>query len=147
MKSYKHILLGLGLGLIISSCFMTYPLKDEQNDKTTLPANGVGFVMDKMDEYPEQVGDYTRGDQNSGNNEMSLQQENSKVEIVIPKGVDSRHVAAVLYENGLITSQQEFDARITRLNLDKKIRYGLFSIEKGQSMDSIINIITQTDND
>ncbi|NLM73703.1 MAG: endolytic transglycosylase MltG [Clostridiaceae bacterium] len=125
----KSVLLGMGLGIILTSLlgfvfFMGY--KPQMTDAEIISiARDLGMV----DPY-EEGGDIAR------NKDGSLT-------FTIHEGESFTDVSERLYKEGLIASSIEFELMIKKENLEDKIKPGKYTITSNDNTRTIINKITE----
>ncbi|MBA1333886.1 MAG: hypothetical protein HPY66_0279 [Firmicutes bacterium] len=136
-RPFKYLILGIGIGLIVSSLFSGMNVKTEK--------------IDTVDDFinPESIVNNSIADDNNknvaimdGSEENDPEEVCEYVDVSIPTGIGSHNVAVLLSELGLIENIKDFEDRIAELELDKKIRAGEFRVKKGSDLDRIIAIIT-----
>lgn len=142
-RPFKYLILGIGIGLIVSSFF------SGMNDKTGQIDAADNFINPENIVNNSFVGDNNKnaagmdGTKEGKDNGFNGQEEACEyVDVTIPAGLGSHNVAALLSEAGLIDSIKDFEDRIAELELDKKIRAGEYKMEKGLDLDRVIEIIT-----
>ena len=64
--------------------------------------------------------------------------EGKEIEVEIPEGSSTRSVAALLKEKGIIRFELPFLVKVSRSQYRGKIRYGVFVLNDGMSLDAII---------
>jgi hypothetical protein len=161
-KSFKYLILGIGIGLIISS-FFAVPAKkpvNENNKPDFINPEVLAHNSTELDKENEIVLGEPDGDAEyngalageTGNSTTKTEDETTElpndpegyyVEITIPYGTKSYSVARILYKNNLINSMDEFERRLIELGVDKKIQVGEYKIKMGSSLDEIIDIIVK----
>ncbi|HCJ56413.1 hypothetical protein [Lutispora sp.] len=149
MKSYdiKGIILGIGIGLVLSSIInININSRALTDDFIKTEASKKGFIIvnpkDLIDkgETSEKNSTYEGEKINEDSDEM---EEIGEVEIKVSKGYDSYKTADVLAEHGLIDDKNGFMDRLYKRGKDDKIQYGSFILKKGMSYDDIIDVITK----
>ena len=149
MKSYdiKGIILGIGIGLVLSSIInININSRALTDDFIKAEASKRGFMIvnpkDLIDkgQISEKNSTYEGEKMNDQSDET---EEIEEVEIKIFKGYDSYKTADVLAEHGLIDDKSGFMDRLYKRGKDDKIQYGSFILQKGMSYDDIIDVITK----
>jgi hypothetical protein len=135
--------MGIGIGLIISSTFNIINkefFQEEINDEyIKIKAKQMGMIdpkdhFIKNDEYHKEV-----------KKEETIIEKNSEKELVkvsIPKGSTSEEIGEILKDHKIIQSTQLFLKRINSKNLEEKLRWGIYEMEKNTPIDKIIEKIT-----
>lgn len=65
------------------------------------------------------------------------------ISVKITNGMTSNSIAKLLYSKGVIESIDDFLTYINKKNLARKLRIGIYDIEKGSSLKEIADIITK----
>lgn len=149
MKTYdvKGIMLGVGIGLILSSIInININRSVLTDDFIKVEASKRGFII--VD--PKTLIDKEKINEKSYNNtledskdKIEEKQENEEIKIEFAKGYNSYEAAEVLLEKGLIVNKDEFIDRLKQRGKADKIQYGSFILKKNLSYDDIIDIITK----
>jgi len=140
LKSFKYIILGVGIGFVIASFFVeTRKIGVDEYSSTQYviadqPLESAETKNENIDEL------FTK--------ELQISDKRLKeVEINIPQGINGFETALILYEKKLIDSPQQFEKILIKNELDTRIRPGEYKLEVGMSVDEIINAITFQDID
>lgn len=139
MYNLKNIMLGFGLGLIVTSLInINIQNKNVTVDFIKSEAQKKGLIIvDPKDVINKSID--ISIDNDSGSRDKN---DSTLVEVKIEKGFDSNKTADVLYYNGLIEDKKDFIERLSDCNKTDLIQYGVFFIKKGSSIEEIIDIIT-----
>lgn len=143
MKLYdiKGIMLGIGIGLVLSSIVnININQKALNDDFIKAEASKRGFIILNPGELidKEKTNESMKHNEKIENNE----QKDEEIKIEVLKGYTPYDTAELLLNSGLILDKNEFINRIKEKNRERKIQYGVFIIKKGTSYDDIIDIIT-----
>lgn len=158
LKSFKFLMLGIGIGLIAASFFVPVSGEIGQNPRPNYSGSNSGVERNRSVYDAGATGEKEAliGQVESNRSvcdtlalhkevDQKEKENGGKKQIVIPAGTDSYTVAKILYENRLIKSPEEFDNRIVEMGLDTRIRAGKYSISPEMTIDKIIFIITGRD--
>lgn len=129
----KNIMLGMGVGLIISSMVNisigNAELSIEEIKKEAAKHDLIVFTKDDI---------FKKQTQNPIPESAASE---GKISISIESGMSSENVADLLKENGLIDDTRGFLLKLEEIGMDKKLKIGNYEIPKGLSNEEIINII------
>lgn len=67
-----------------------------------------------------------------------LLEQGQSASVEIPEGSDARSIASILYQAGLIESEQAFSNRVNQLGVASQLKPGTYELEGGSSLDAII---------
>lgn len=151
----KHLILGIGIGIFISSliCFISFKIYklnsleninslDYEDDYVIDRATEMGMIFfDKV--YFENNVSKDATAENSGENEYVISPEDY-VYVVIPKDCTAIEVANILESKGVITDKTTFTNYIIDANLQRKLNYGDFLIPKNISNEEIANMLIKS---
>lgn len=149
MKSYdiKGIILGIGIGLVLSSIInINIDSRALTDDFIKTEASKRGFIIVNPKDLIDKSGAKEKNstyESKKINEPLDETESTKEVEIKISKGYDSYKTADVLAEHGLIDDKSEFMDRLYKRGKDDKIQYGSFVLKKGMSCDDIIDVITK----
>ena len=169
-KNIVYLILGLGLGIIITNILhSTYPKIEflELDDNAIIErARDLGMVPikeaikvdketvepedDKLEETAEEIKDKLEDLKESETEEIieelaevTTEGENlEEILVVIESGMFLTQVSEVLYDNGLIEDEFEFSSLVRANDLSKKITAGKYKIKKASSYGEIIKLLT-----
>lgn len=142
--SIKNICLGIGIGLVIASVanlgaapksMTVEELKTEAQKHNLIVMDAKELIQkqpDKDNETTEQTPPATPQEN----------KEQGTVQIVIKSGATSESIAQLLLEGKLIDNKQAFLDRLKELKKESKVQIGSFNVNKGSSIDQIIDTIT-----
>jgi len=151
--SIYSLSIGVGVGIIITSIFNIVYIQLEDiylNDKkstfqqtynkNTNITDDIKYDSDKIKEL--------ENFNNENNLEVDMSINNNIInteynKIFISKGMKSEEIARLLETEGIIESAREFNNTATKLEITKKIQYGLKTIPVNSSLDEIILILTK----
>ncbi len=146
--SVRNIILGVGIGLVISSIIninaSQQRLTVEQLEKEAERYN-LKLVKNEIEKsYPEEVTTPTPQpeQQDIDESQNDENQQKNTVEFYIKKGSNSYNIADGLIEKGLIKDKQAFIDRLYELDKSGKAQAGTFYIPENADIDTIIKIIT-----
>lgn len=132
---YFYILLGVGIGIIITSVFFILnpyvKYKEYSNEEIIEMASELGMVTVK-----ESIGT---------NNEKEIKIEEEKVEgktFTIRPGQSLIEIANNLFENGIIEDKKEFVQFIMDNKMEKRLLPGDYILEKNLSYSTLMKILT-----
>ncbi|WP_058485182.1 hypothetical protein [Defluviitalea phaphyphila] len=165
--SFKSLVIGLGIGIIVTSLFvMIFTLKLKNEKETTLLTNEeiiqkakeLGMInpldleADKFVLSNEEIINKARklGMEYTSTVDLQVYKEQEGqvdieefVTVFIPKGINSEEMAIIFYKNGLIDSVEEFNSYLKNQNLTTINNGGYFDIPKNSDYEELINIITK----
>ncbi len=144
-KNLRVLLLGVGIGLIISSSLNL--LFQNSNEKKITPdyiraeARRLGMID------PKEYIDKSMVEQNQRIDNQEVQEENrppeikeeATITIVIKKGNTSENVAKQLKENNLVESENIFLNRIYARKAASKLQTGTYIFHKNMTVDEMID--------
>lgn len=153
MKNFhvKNILLGIGIGIILTSIismiFMAGRQTEISNDEIVRRAKAMGMVDGTdilfSDNNPAGSPSPAIAESKPTNapNEQVMTSE-QQVKVIVNKGDTSEIIAKRLLSLGLIGDKSAFINELNNLGLETKIDVGEVSIKKGADIKSIIKAIT-----
>ena len=150
--SIKNICLGIGMGLIIASVanLGASPKGMSVDELKTEAQKHNLIVIDAKELIQKQPESNTPAVESKGN-EPAVQtpppaqgEAKGTVQIVIEPGATSEKIAQLLVDGKLIDKKQAFLDRLKELKKESKMQIGTFNIQKGSSVDQIINAITSS---
>ncbi|MTI57329.1 MAG: endolytic transglycosylase MltG [Geosporobacter ferrireducens] len=137
-KNLRILLLGVGIGLILSSSLNLF--FQSSNQKKITPeyiraeARRLGMIE------PKKYFDKSVTDQNQTADNQQLEiEEEAAVVIVIRKGNTSEDVAKLLKENNLVESENMFLNRIYARKAASKLQTGSYAFNKNMTVDEMID--------
>lgn len=137
MKRYfsRDLVIGIGIGFILSSFLVLFfnPVRNDVYQKESSVKESLPL---KADSEPKQL-------------ESPKVQEEEKAEIipvtkkvVIPPGADSERIIALLLDNGIIVSAEDFRRAVNASGLDNRLRAGTFILQENMTdLDELIHIL------
>lgn len=137
------ILLGIGIGLILSSGL--HIIKHENNqivlDQKLIKSEAKKLGMIDPVEYFDKsnVGNID-GEKTNTNNDIKKKLEDSII-IEIRKGYRSEDVSKTLKQNNLIVSEKIFLNKINERGVENKLRWGIYEFKNNESDEQIIDRI------
>ncbi len=129
------ILLGIGIGIIISSTFFIATTDNNKNLKSNSEfikneAKKLGMI-DPEDLFSVE-----------DTKEPEIQkEENKRIIIDIPKGSSSEEIAIILKQNGLINSEEEFLDIVTTNEGANKLKWGSYEFTPKDNIEDIFETI------
>lgn len=153
MKKIKivYLILGLGIGLILSNILYTnFPVKEyiELSDADIIKrAEELGYVSIK-----DKISTETKTtDQNEdkfdkvkeSNDETKEDSDDGFIELEIVEGDTLKDISKKLLELDLIDDEEEFISTVEEKNMDKRFAYGIFKIPIDSSYSQIIELLTK----
>ena len=142
MYNLKNVMLGFGLGLVLSSLInINVQSKDVTIDFIKSEALKKGLIIvDPKDVINKSISLTDAKSDDYENREIVI------VEVRIEKGFDSYKTADVLFNEGLIEDKKTFIDLLYECKKTNSIQCGVFFIQKGTGVEEIINIITNSSN-
>ncbi len=147
MRIKNEIILGMGIGFLMASLLsiiLYQPNLDTTNqlnvDKIQEYSKNNGYVFIKEDEYNikiEQIKNEIT--------EKLIKEYSSKVNIFITKGMSADQIANYLFQAELIKNELDFLEYLRNNNLENKIKFGFYILDRKMNMSEIIKIITSTE--
>ena len=127
----KNIMLGLGIGLVLSSMMnISVGNKELTLEEIKKEAQKHGLVVFSKEEIID-----------SRNQDNTAPME--KVTVEIKSGMSSESIAALLKQKGIIDDSAAFIDKLKESNKDTKLKEGTYEIPKGSGYDEIISILTK----
>lgn len=161
----KYILLGLGIGIIITNVLYYINPRieyEELSDQEIVErAENLGMITIKENiSINEEKKDKEKKEiEEKGLKEKTLDEQidNKKKEkerteevkesksllVKVEKGDSLYDISEKLYDLGLIDDTKKFDARVYERELSKKMHYGEYEIESGSDYDTIIDLLVK----
>lgn len=144
MKTYnfKGIILGMGIGLVISS-IININIQDRilTDNYIRVEASKRGFVIIDPGDL---ISKDKAIDKNSNNKVLESNKYAEEIKIEITQGCSSDDTASILLDNGLIDNKDKFLEKLHEREKGNKIQYGSFVLKKYSNYDEIIDIITKS---
>ncbi|NLM03658.1 MAG: endolytic transglycosylase MltG [Clostridiales bacterium] len=142
--SFLNILIGIGIGMIITSIinivFISEKYNSDNHVKNVNENNFIKLPTENMYEYTEDISEKSfKQENNVGFNT----DEDSVKEIFIEKGMDSIEIAKLLEREKIISDMDEFLKKTYELNLSRQLKYGLKKIPEGSTIEEILKILTE----
>ena len=161
--SSRSFMIGLGLGIVITGITFSFVPYKSISDKEIIEKSKELGMVDPLDLSPERfvlsqeeiikrakkLGmDFVEKDKNSNAESKEINKSDEYfdpdvVTIFIPKGLVSKEISKLLYENNLIDDSEEFDLYLQKNKLDRVISYGYFDIPTKSDYKTIADIITK----
>lgn len=128
------IVLGIGIGLVLSSSVYMITNNEESYDKEfiKMEARKMGMID------PEEV--IVREDKPRSEDEQIAY---SPVVISIPKGSTSHEIARILKEEGIITSEEEFIRMVQSNKASNKLIWGVYEFMPNAKLEDILEALTK----
>ncbi len=127
----KNIMLGLGIGLVLSSMMnISMGNKELTLEEIKKEAQKHGLVVFSKEEIID-----------SRNQDNAVPTENTTVEI--KSGMSSESIAALLQQKGIIDDSGAFIDKLKESNKETKLKEGTYEIPKGSGYDEIISILAK----
>ena len=127
----KNIMLGLGIGLVLSSMInISAGSKELTLEEIKKEAQKHGLVVFSKEEIIDS--------QNKDNTSLI-----EKITVEIKSGMSSESIAALLRQKGIIDDTGAFIDKLKETNNETKLKEGTFEIPKGSGYDEIISILTK----
>lgn len=150
MKVYdaKAIILGIGIGLVISSIInINIVGKTLTDDFIKVEASKRGFViMDPKDLIDKEKTEDQNNNLGESKEMKEEKAENEEIKVEFIKGYNSYEAAEALLDKGIIIDKDGFINRLKERGKTDKIQYGSFILKRNLSYDDIIDIITNPKN-
>lgn len=143
-KSIRLLLIGVGIGLILSSSLNLIFQSNHQKKRTPEDIRSEARRLGMID--PKEYFDKSVPDQDKTANQAEPKKDHKQPElseeeiiITIKKGSTSEDVARLLKEHNLISSQNTFVSRIYARNASYKLQAGTYRFHKTMTMDEMID--------
>ena len=143
-KSIRLLLIGIGIGLILSSSLNLIFQSNHQKKLTPEDIRSEARRLGMID--PKEYFDKSVPEQNKTVNQPELKKDDKQPElreeeiiITIKKGSTSEDVARLLKEYNLIASENTFLSRIYARNASYKLQAGTYSFYKTMTIDEMID--------
>ncbi|SHI79437.1 YceG-like family protein [Geosporobacter subterraneus DSM 17957] len=143
-KSIRLLLIGIGIGLILSSSLNLIFQSNHQKKLTPEDIRSEARRLGMID--PKEYFDKSLPEQNKTVNQPELKKDDKQPElreeeiiITIKKGSTSEDVARLLKEHNLIASENTFLSRIYARNASYKLQAGTYSFYKTMTIDEMID--------
>lgn len=147
MKSFhiKSILLGIGIGIILTSIVSMIFMAGANSNA---PKMSDSEIIEKAKSLgltePSSIFDGTPEDSKKASADPVVQPQSAiqEISITIEEGDTSGSVGEKLLESGLIDNTKTFESELDHMELTSKIHIGQYKIKKGTDIKGIIKIIT-----
>ncbi|HQI15450.1 MAG TPA: endolytic transglycosylase MltG [Bacillota bacterium] len=127
----KNIMLGLGIGLVLSSMInISAGSKELTLEEIKKEAQKHGLVVFSKEEIIDS--------QNKDNTSLI-----EKITVEIKSGMNSESIAALLRQKGIIDNSGAFIDKLKKADKETKLKEGTYEIPKGAGYDEIISILTK----
>jgi len=158
--SAKSLIIGLGLGIILTATFLIFiPKESLTNEDIIERAKDLG-MLDPLDLAPEKfvlseeeiisrarrIGMIFKTENTNYLEQEDVKPDGDEEEIVtifIPRGLKSKDISIILFENHLIDDAEEFDLYLRKVNVDRVIGDGYFNISKGSNYEKITKTLIE----
>ena len=141
--SLKNIMLGIGVGLVVSSMINisigSKELTVEEIKKEAVKHNLIVLSKEEILNNQSPTGDSSINP--DATTEPPASEE--KIAVSIINGMNSESVADLLKGRGLIKDTKAFLKRLEEVGKEESIKVGSFDIPKNSDYDDIINILTE----
>lgn len=128
------IILGIGIGIIISSSLSIALHKNQKDSYNTqfikMEAKKIGMI-DPEDLFQPRDTKINNSDQD----------EKSSIVLDIPKGSSSEEIAIILKSNDVIDSEEEFLNRVKAGNLASKLKWGTYQFKADEEIEDVIDAL------
>lgn len=142
MRITREILLGIGIGLIISSLLMLvfFPVSVEKGPKQVVESKPVEkqsppIIQDKKRDSK------TLTDEQPASSKPPVLTE--KITVIIPKGTNSERIASILAESHVIKSPKDFSQMAKALKVENKFIAGSYIFNKDEELSNVIKKLIQ----
>lgn len=144
----KNIMLGIGIGLVISSMAninkdrgeLTVEEIKREAEKHDLVVISIEDIIDKKEK--KESPSVQAGEPKPAPTQEQVT-DSQKIDISIENGMTSEKIADLLAEKGLIKEAKEFSKRVGELGVEDRLKVGNYEITKGTGVDEIIKILTK----
>lgn len=139
----KNIMLGIGIGLVVSSMINisigSKELTVEEIKKEAVKHNLIVLSKEEI------INNQTSAEDPSLSPDTEIEQPvlEEKIEVNIIADMSSESIADLLKEKGLISDTKAFLTRLKELDKEKVLKVGSFEIPKNSDFDEIISILTR----
>jgi hypothetical protein len=139
----KNIMLGIGIGLVVSSMINisigSKELTVEEIKKEAVKHNLIVLSKEEI------INNQTSAEDPSLSPDTEIEQPvlEEKIEVNIIADMSSESIADLLKEKGLISDTKAFLTRLKELDKEKVLKVGSFEIPKNSDFDEIIKILTR----
>lgn len=142
---FSHgIVLGIGIGLILSSSFFifTNTKQNPELDSEFIIKEAEKLGMQKPEDFLKWENDgYLDYHENVENNEVEIDDSKDVIIVEIPKRVSSEGIAKILEENGLIDNEEDFTEIVNNSGVDSKLKWGVYEFNKDNTIEEIIEVL------
>lgn len=143
--SINSLILGMGLGIIISSIINIMWIESknlEYNDKQTETQNFYSEPLNSNNNVKEETSlEGFNDNKNIKSNKNDIPDLDNK--IYIPRGLNSEQIANLLEQEGIIESSEEFNKLAANLVITRKLQHGIKTIPIDSTLDEIMLILTE----
>ncbi len=152
----KSIMLGIGIGLVFSSMINISMDKSELSvEEIKLEALRHDLIVLTKDEIinnqpSEKSETEVPTPENTSSEKPALENNQTKtvdsevsIKVEILSGMSSEAITKLLKENGVISDEKAFQRRLRELNVENKLKIGIYNIPKGSNHDEIIRMLTR----
>ncbi|MFV9509830.1 endolytic transglycosylase MltG [Tepidibacillus sp. LV47] len=144
----RNFLMGLGIGLMISSfIFMILPTKNQDDFSTKDQSKPLSIqeIKEAANKYGYQLYTKEEIEQIKNKNQILLQPNKDKatpISFRIDKGMSTNEIADLLYKQHIIKDKQEFLKILQKQGLVKEIKAGTYTYSPNMTMKDVIVLIT-----
>jgi len=146
MFKSRNFLMGLGIGLIISSLLFVATLNQEKGN-LAIPKKENPLTIEELKSAATKYGYqlYTKEEikqLTQGKSNQSQVEKPSSFLFTIEKGMSSEQVTNLLYDKKIIQDKKQFSQLIEQYNLTNGIRAGIYTYSSDMTLQDIIATIT-----
>ena len=140
----KSILLGIGIGIILTAMIgMVYSKGSEEMSKDEIIQKARDYGLVEKNIFVEEIDSLILSDEKKSNENVNkLKKSNDIIELVIERGDTSEIVANKLMKLGIISNKLGFEENLSKKDLAKRIKVGVYEINKDAKISEIIELIT-----
>ncbi len=118
---------------------------DANDNKNDVEENDLNINVDADNQENNQNSNHTSSSFEQLNKNNSDNSNNEDVTFIVESGMNGYSIAAMLKDQGLIESSEEFISKLETMGLSANLLTGSFTLKKGMSYENIIKILTGTD--
>jgi hypothetical protein len=140
-KNSLYLLLGLGIGIVVSSLFfLFFPAKQSLTKQEIVQrATELGMITEQT--YKETKTQLEQLQRDKLLNQFT-EKKNNMLTVLIPVGTNSSQIAKILAEYKVINNIETFHMLVDILNADKKFIAGTYQLEEQMDMGELILLLT-----
>jgi hypothetical protein len=139
----KNIMLGIGIGLVVSSMInISIGSKELTVEEIKKEAEKHNLIVLSKEDI---INNQSPADDSSLSPDTEIEHSTSedKVEVNIISGMSSENIADLLKEKGLVSDTKAFLARLEEVDKENVLKVGSFEIPGNSDFDEIISILTR----